>query len=149
MNRPSALGPKKGNRTIAPKKASLIKQQKMNKVWTDASITQTIRVLRLVSLSGTGLHPFGLVVQVEGHVLTQLACRNYRLDLWRRQSGVLRRELDILRCWLEERKIRRRLVGRKRREESKVLSLDGKNMFCGISGRLYIAMGMFDALGWW
>jgi hypothetical protein len=40
LNSPSALGPKKGNRTIAPKKASLIKQQKMNKVRTDTSITQ-------------------------------------------------------------------------------------------------------------
>ncbi|KAL3495375.1 hypothetical protein BJX62DRAFT_233367 [Aspergillus germanicus] len=43
--RPSALGPKKGNRTIAPKKASLIKQQKMNKKLSAGLVAKTERSL--------------------------------------------------------------------------------------------------------
>ncbi|KAL2848072.1 hypothetical protein BJY01DRAFT_246534 [Aspergillus pseudoustus] len=43
--RPSALGPKKGNRTIAPKKASLIKQQKMTKKLSAGLVAKTERNL--------------------------------------------------------------------------------------------------------
>ncbi|KAL2871066.1 DUF2462 domain-containing protein [Aspergillus lucknowensis] len=43
--RPSTLGPKKGNRTIAPKKASLIKQQKMTKKLSAGLVAKTERSL--------------------------------------------------------------------------------------------------------
>ncbi|KAL2218899.1 hypothetical protein M432DRAFT_614632 [Thermoascus aurantiacus ATCC 26904] len=43
--RPTALGPKKGARTIAPKKAKLIKQHKMNKKLTAGLIEKTERKL--------------------------------------------------------------------------------------------------------
>ncbi|KAE8375107.1 hypothetical protein BDV26DRAFT_268432 [Aspergillus bertholletiae] len=43
--RPNALGPKKGSRQIAPKKLSLIKQQKMTKKLTAGLVTKTERNL--------------------------------------------------------------------------------------------------------
>jgi len=43
--RPSTLGPKKGARNIAPKKASLVKQRKMTKKLSAGLITKTERTL--------------------------------------------------------------------------------------------------------
>ncbi|KAJ9194543.1 hypothetical protein DTO166G4_3918 [Paecilomyces variotii] len=43
--RPNALGPKKGQRSIAPKKASLVKQRKITKKLTSGLINKTERNL--------------------------------------------------------------------------------------------------------
>ncbi|KAL2055643.1 hypothetical protein ABVK25_003885 [Lepraria finkii] len=43
--RPSVLGPKKGQRTIAPKKKSLVKQKKFSKKYTSGLIGKTERNL--------------------------------------------------------------------------------------------------------
>ncbi|KAL1846801.1 hypothetical protein Plec18167_005837 [Paecilomyces lecythidis] len=43
--RTNALGPKKGQRSIAPKKASLVKQRKITKKLTSGLITKTERNL--------------------------------------------------------------------------------------------------------
>ncbi|KAK2736202.1 hypothetical protein FQN55_001734 [Onygenales sp. PD_40] len=43
--KPNALGPKKGARVIAPKKASLVRQKKMNKKFTAGLTAKTERTL--------------------------------------------------------------------------------------------------------
>lgn len=45
MPRPSALGPKKGQRTIAPKKKSLVNQKKITKKYTAGLTGKTERAL--------------------------------------------------------------------------------------------------------
>ncbi|KAK2813221.1 hypothetical protein FQN50_000899 [Emmonsiellopsis sp. PD_5] len=43
--KPNTLGPKKGARVIAPKKASLVRQKKMNKKFTAGLTARTERTL--------------------------------------------------------------------------------------------------------
>lgn len=92
--RPTALAPKRGPRQIAPKKATLIKQQKITKV-------------------GCGYHSGQML---EGWCRLT-ASRSLRLGWRRRRRGLWRRGRDILSCLLEERKIRRR---RRRRGRKRV-----------------------------